>query len=120
MRGTIHIVPARDYWALAAAIREDARKSWLSATRHQFSEAEMAGVAQRVEQLLADGPRRRKDLIAELGVTSTMWNGAGALGEPAPRATVRHVGPPVRGSLRPGRALAPRLIGTRPAIKAWS
>ncbi len=78
MRSTIHIVPARDYWPLAAAIREDTRKSWLSATRHQFSEAEAAAVAHRVEQLLADGPRRRKDLIDELGVTSTMWNGAGA------------------------------------------
>ena len=57
--------------------REDARSWWLGATRHQFREAEVAAVARRVEALLADGPRRRSELIAELGVTSTMWNGVG-------------------------------------------
>ncbi|MEO8424543.1 MAG: winged helix DNA-binding domain-containing protein [Actinomycetota bacterium] len=77
MRSTIHIVTARDYWPLAAAIREDRRKWWLGATRHQISEREVAAVAEQVRALLADGPRRRKDLVAELGVSSTMWNGVG-------------------------------------------
>ena len=71
MRGTIHLVTARDYWPLAAGIREDSRAWWLGATRHQISEREVAAVARRARALLADGPRRRKDLVAELGVTST-------------------------------------------------
>jgi hypothetical protein len=77
MRGTIHIVPARDYWALAAGIGEDGRAWWLRATQRQFPEREVAAVARRVRVLLADGPRRRKDLIAELGLTATLWNGDG-------------------------------------------
>jgi hypothetical protein len=77
MRGTIHIVSARDYWPLATAIREDNRAWWLGATRHQVSESEVAAVAERVRVLLAGGPRRRRELMAELGVTSTVWNGAG-------------------------------------------
>lgn len=75
MRSTIHIVSARDYWPLATAVREDSRAWWLGATRHQIPEREMVDLARRVRELLADGPRRRKDLVAELGVTSTMWNG---------------------------------------------
>ena len=77
MRGTIHLITASDYWPLAAGIREDSRTWWLGATRHQISEREVAAVARRARSLLADGPRRRKDLVDELGVTSTMWNGVG-------------------------------------------
>jgi hypothetical protein len=77
MRGTIHVVSGRDYWRLATAIRDDSRKWWLGATRHQIPEREVAAVAGRLRELLADGPRRRKELMSELGVTSTMWNGLG-------------------------------------------
>ncbi len=77
MRGTIHLVPAADYWALAAGIREDSRASWMRATRHQTTEREISAVANALRDLLADGPRRRQELIAELGVTSTVWNGVG-------------------------------------------
>jgi uncharacterized protein YcaQ len=75
MRGTIHIVPARDYWFLAAGIREDSREWWLRTRRH-VSEREIVAVADRLRGLLADGPLRRKELMAELGVDSTTWNGA--------------------------------------------
>lgn len=77
MRGTIHIVPARDYWAIANAIGEDGRAWWLSATRRQFPEEQVAALATELRGLLADGPRRRKELMAELGVSSTLWNGVG-------------------------------------------
>lgn len=77
MRGTIHIVPARDYWAIANAIGEDGRAGWLSATRRQFPEEQVAALATQLRGLLADGPRRRKELMAELGVSSTLWNGVG-------------------------------------------
>ena len=100
MRGTIHIVSARDYWPLAAGIRDDSRKWWLGATRHQISEREVAAVASRVRDLLADGPRRRKELMAELGVTSTVWNGVGGWVEPASRAAVGDVGAPLGRPLR--------------------
>lgn len=77
MRGTIHIVSSRDYWPLAAGIRDDGRAWWLSATRRQIPEREVSAVARRARELLANGPRRRKELMAELGVSSTMWNGVG-------------------------------------------
>ena len=77
MRGTIHIVPARDYWAIANAIGEDGRAWWLRATRRQFPEEQVAALATELRGLLADGPRGRKELIAELGVSSTLWNGLG-------------------------------------------
>ena len=76
MRGTIHIVPARDYWLVTAGIREDSRAWWLRTRRH-VSEREIVSVAGRLRELLADGPRRRKELMAELGVDSTTWNGVG-------------------------------------------
>lgn len=76
MRGTIHIVSARDYWLVAAGIREDSRAWWLRTRRH-VSEREIVAVADGVRELLADGPRRRKELMAELGVDSTTWNGVG-------------------------------------------
>ncbi|MEP6973251.1 MAG: winged helix DNA-binding domain-containing protein [Actinomycetota bacterium] len=77
MRGTIHIVSPRDYWSIAAAIRQDRRKWWLGVTRGQITEAQVTDVARRTRSLLADGPRRRRDLVAELAVDSTMWNGVG-------------------------------------------
>lgn len=77
MRGTIHIVSARDYWPLAAGIRQDSRKWWLGVTRRQIPERRISAVAEQVRALLADGPRRRKELVAELGVDSTTWNGVG-------------------------------------------
>lgn len=76
MRGTIHIVSARDYWLVAAGIREDSHAWWLRTRRH-VPEREIVAVADRVRGLLADGPRRRKELMAELGVDSTTWNGVG-------------------------------------------
>ena len=69
MRGTIHIVSA-------AGIREDSHAWWLRTRRH-VPEREIVAVADRVRGLLADGPRRRKELMAELGVDSTTWNGVG-------------------------------------------
>ena len=78
-----------------------------------------AAVAQRVEQLLADGPRRRKDLIDELGVTSTMWNGVGGW------VNLLRVPPSGTWERRSADlyALAERWLGGSPAAtgdKAWS
>ncbi len=77
MRGTIHIVSKRDHPLLAEAIRADRRAWWLGATRHQISEREVSSVARGLRTLLADGPRSRNELIQELGIDTTMWNGVG-------------------------------------------
>ncbi len=77
LRGTIHIVSPRDYRSLAAGIRQDRRRWWLGVTRGKITEPQVADIARRTRALLADGPRRRRELVAELGVDSTMWNGVG-------------------------------------------
>ena len=77
MRVTIHMVSAADYWPLTEAIREPRRMWWLGAARRRDGARRIAAVAERVRTLLADGPRRREDLVKELGIDSTTWNGVG-------------------------------------------
>jgi hypothetical protein len=77
MRTTIHIVTPRDYRLLAAGIRKDRRAWWMGATRRRVTDEEMAAVAERVRSLLANGPMRRKELVAALGVEAMVWNGVG-------------------------------------------
>ncbi|MGZ4133399.1 MAG: winged helix DNA-binding domain-containing protein, partial [Actinomycetota bacterium] len=78
MRSTIHMVTARDYPLLAAGTRRD-RRAWVrGATRGQIPEPRMETIAHEVRGLLADGPRRRADLVAALEVAPTVWNGVGA------------------------------------------
>ena len=76
MRATIHMVTARDYAPMEAAVRESRRAWWLRATRHAKEAGAMEADAARVRALLTDGPRRRKDIAAALGMDSTAWNGA--------------------------------------------
>lgn len=75
MRATIHIVSARDYPLFAEAVRGTRREWWLSATRRRDQAHNVQAVTRRLRALLADGPRRRDELIAELGVDTTTWNG---------------------------------------------
>lgn len=77
MRMTIHMVSRRDYWPLAEAIRKPRRSWWLSAVRHRASQRQVVAAALRTRRLLADGPRDRDELVKELGVDSTTWNGVG-------------------------------------------
>ncbi|HJR95804.1 MAG TPA: winged helix DNA-binding domain-containing protein [Gaiellaceae bacterium] len=60
MRGTIHVVSRRDYWALAVAIRGPQRE-WLMRT-WKLTESELERQAGRLRRLLADGPRRADEL----------------------------------------------------------
>jgi hypothetical protein len=73
MRVTIHVVSRGDYWPLALAIREPARRWWLR-TRRELSEAEIAAAAQRLREVLAHRPRSLREVSAELGARS--FNGA--------------------------------------------
>ena len=75
MRATIHIVSARDYPLFAEAVRGTRREWWLSATRRRDQGHNLQAVARRLRALLAEGPRRRDELIAELGVDTMTWNG---------------------------------------------
>ena len=75
MRVTIHLVSKRDYWPFAVAIREGRRTLWLRGHRGQPSGAEVEAAAAHVRALLADGPRPRKELVAELD--APRFNGAG-------------------------------------------
>jgi hypothetical protein len=77
MRVTIHMVSARDYWPMTEAIRRARREWWLGATRRRAVERDVIETAERVRALLDDGPRRRQELMKELGVDSTTWNGVG-------------------------------------------
>lgn len=75
MRATIHLVSARDYPLLARAIRGARQAWWLQATRRRQQAASVEAAAKRVRSLLADGPRRRCDLVAELALDGMTWNG---------------------------------------------
>ena len=77
MRATIHIVSARDYPLLAEAIREP-RREWLLRSRPDRPDARtISRAARRVRTMLAEGPRRRADLVGELGLDASTWNGVG-------------------------------------------
>jgi hypothetical protein len=76
MRATIHMVTTRDYAPMEAAVRESRRAWWLRATRHAKGVPAIASTARRVQEVLADGPRRRAEIVAELGLDSVSWNGA--------------------------------------------
>ncbi|HTG46261.1 MAG TPA: winged helix DNA-binding domain-containing protein [Actinomycetota bacterium] len=76
LRGTIHLVSRRDFWPIATAIRADRRTWWLRVQRTGMTPASMRAVAARIRRLLANGPRTRAEILAELGLDSTTWNGA--------------------------------------------
>jgi hypothetical protein len=77
MRATIHIVSARDYPLLAEAIREARREWWLRSQPGRADARALSGAARRVRSLLAEGPRRRADVVEALGLDSSTWNGLG-------------------------------------------
>ena len=77
MRSTIHLVSARDYPALAAGVRAARRGWWLRAARGAADGCTMAGTAERLRSLLADGPLPRRELVRLLDVEPGIWNGLG-------------------------------------------
>jgi hypothetical protein len=76
MRSTIHVVSARDYWGFADGIREERREWWLRVHGKAVDAADMEAAAARVRALLANGPRRRDELVDACGTTG--WTGIGA------------------------------------------
>ena len=77
MRGTIHLVSRADYWPIAAAIREMMREWWLRVDRSGRSAADMEELAERLRIALADRPKKRAELVDELGIETSAWSGIG-------------------------------------------
>jgi hypothetical protein len=65
MRATIHLVSRRDYWPLLTAIEEGQREWWIRVNRADGSRVRKN--ATRARTILADGPRRWRELEDLLG-----------------------------------------------------
>jgi hypothetical protein len=74
MRVTIHLVSTRDWWPLAAAIREPRLELWLKAHRGTPSAREVRAAARRLRPRLADGPLSRKELEQVIGKDPRLVN----------------------------------------------
>jgi Winged helix DNA-binding domain len=82
MRSTIHVVSKRDFWPFAVAIARDQRDWWARVNRRYVGDVDMEAVDAAVRRALADGPRRRDELIEVVRQfaperTTVAWNGVG-------------------------------------------
>jgi DNA glycosylase AlkZ-like len=75
MRTTIHMVSRRDFWLFAAAVREHRRAGWIRGFRRPARDA--AAAARKTARFLADGPKRRAEIVEALGLDNPTWNGVG-------------------------------------------
>lgn len=62
LRGTIHLVSAREHWRYAMGVREARRTWWVRLQRGAATEADAVAKADRLREALADGPRDVKQL----------------------------------------------------------
>jgi hypothetical protein len=80
MRSTIHMVSARDYRLFAAGTRRGRREWWERVRRGDLEGVDMTAAATRVRNLLAERPRRHRemvDLLAAEGFPPVAWQSAG-------------------------------------------
>ncbi|HEX9680776.1 MAG TPA: winged helix DNA-binding domain-containing protein [Anaerolineales bacterium] len=63
MRATIHMVSARDFPLLAAAVRNGRRDWWLRVQAKQLKKVDTEAAASRVRKHLSKGPRRQAELV---------------------------------------------------------
>jgi Winged helix DNA-binding domain len=75
MRTTIHMVSRRDFWLFAAAVRDHRRAGWIRGFRRPARDA--ADAARKTARFLADGPKRRAEIVEALGLDNPTWNGVG-------------------------------------------
>ncbi|MFN2589432.1 MAG: winged helix DNA-binding domain-containing protein [Actinomycetota bacterium] len=79
VRTTIHMTSVRAFWLFSAAVGGWRRRQWLQATRSRMPGREYARAAEVLRGLLAEGPRRQRDLVAALtaaGFARETFNGA--------------------------------------------
>ena len=74
MRATIHLVSKADYWPLTAGIRES-RRRWWERVHPQADPKQVHTSGRRLERLLADGPRRWKEIEQHLGRERALGGG---------------------------------------------
>jgi hypothetical protein len=67
LRSTIHVVSRRDYWPFAVGTRAAQREWWLRVRRPRPDERELERTAERLRQLLSDGPRSQEELVEVVG-----------------------------------------------------
>jgi hypothetical protein len=81
MRTTIHMVAAADFWALCAGVRISRREWWLRIARsRRLPDIDYEALAALLRKALADGPRKRADLVAAMehaAFDRPLWEGAG-------------------------------------------
>ena len=75
MRGTIHLVSRVEFWPLVEASRAARQDGWVRAWGARQDVVEIQRLAREVENLLADGQKKRKEILDELGIDSETWNG---------------------------------------------
>jgi hypothetical protein len=77
MRITIHMLSKGDYWLFTEGIRDSRRESWKKSHARRVDVKKMPVVAKKVQALLTEGPRWRREIVDELGLDSPTWNGVG-------------------------------------------
>jgi Winged helix DNA-binding domain len=75
MRATIHLVSKGDYWPLTLAIRDE-RRRWWERVHPNADPREMRAAAKKLRRVLAEGPRRRKEVEEFLGRQVALGVGA--------------------------------------------
>jgi hypothetical protein len=75
MRSTIHMASRGDFWLFSAAVREHRRADWSKGFGRSAREA--ATAARKTARFLADGPKRRAEIVKTLGFDTPTWYGAG-------------------------------------------
>ena len=77
LRGTIHLVTPEFFQLSNDGVREERAAWWFRASRRNDQET-MRKVAQKIAGALSRGPRKRAQLVKELGIDSVTWTGATA------------------------------------------
>ena len=77
LRSTIHLVTPEFFQLSNDGVREERAAWWFRASRRNDQEA-MQIVAQKIAGALSRGPRKRAQLMKELGIDSATWTGATA------------------------------------------
>jgi Winged helix DNA-binding domain len=67
MRSTIHLVSARDYWALALAVERPRRAWWLKVNRDGLGARDMSAAARRLRRRLGGTTLRRTEIEELVG-----------------------------------------------------
>lgn len=77
MRATIHLVSRRDFWPFSTAIDEPLREWWFRATKRRPEERRLRTIDRRGRALLAEGPKRKKEILEALKLPATDFVGVG-------------------------------------------